>query len=135
MTSTYELTVVYSPLAADQQKKAFESLEQLVKSRGGEVLSSEVLGKRNLAYPIKKQTEGVYGVLLLVLAPDGPAAIDADLRVNEEVLRYLLIKTKDQGLGLKDKSTKKEKPEDKEEKPERKTAKMVNKLKKVSKKK
>ena len=132
MTSTYELMVVYSPSLDDsQQRKAFESLEKMVQVRGGKVLSVDAWGKRRLAYLIKKQNEGIYGLLVVELSPEGPAAIDADLRMNEEVLRYLLVKIKNKELAIEKKEKVVEKTVEKK-KPKKVTKKVV---KKVSKKK
>lgn len=95
MTSMYELMVVLVPsLTEDQQKKAFESLEEMVSFGGGKIVSSDMWGKRELAYPIKKQVEGIYTILQVELPTEGPAGLEKQLLINEQVMRHLLIKTK-----------------------------------------
>ncbi len=133
MTNTYELMVVYSPDIEADQKKAFSSLEKLVEARGGSVVSHELLGKRLFMYPIKKQVEGLYATWVVELPTSGPAALENDLRVNEQVLRHLLIRTKSQGLGAKDQVSREEPEKVAKKVTEKKT--VVKKPVKVSKKK
>lgn len=92
----YELYIVLRPDLDDEQREAFiESLNAFVNEQAGQIISTQRLGKRRLAYPIQHQIEG-YDVLYELLLPaPAPHAIEARLRLSENVLRYLLVRRDD----------------------------------------
>lgn len=93
--SSYELTVVYSLAgASDKEPKALGNLEKLLEKVSGTVVTKNDWGKRTLAYPINKQTEAYFAHWLVELPSEGPSVMMQGLRVDEEVLRHLLVKTK-----------------------------------------
>jgi small subunit ribosomal protein S6 len=66
---------------------------QLVDKRGNVAEVAETWNKRRLAYLIKGHREGYYAVLRLKLPPEAVAPIEASLTINEDVLRYLIVRT------------------------------------------
>lgn len=50
-----------------------------------------VLGKKRLAYPIKKQSEGVYALTTFTGAPLKVAELEKQMKMGADFLRYLLI--------------------------------------------
>lgn len=88
---------ILSPEVGDENyPTAIEKVNNLIVKLGGEV--SEVnqtvpWGKRRLAYPINKLTEGFYVVATLKLQPAQTGELERSLRLSEEVLRHLLIST------------------------------------------
>lgn len=99
---TYELAILADPRLTDDETLALtEEYKQLITSRGGEVVREESWGKRKLAYPINKVTEGRYVFLFLQMEPKTAALIpEVELRLNQndKILRYLTVRT---DLGLK----------------------------------
>ena len=92
----YELVIVIDPELEDEQFSAtVERVKQLVTARGGEVTDVAPWGKRRLSYPIKSRHEGNYVITHLRLEPSQAAELEAGLRLSEEVLRHLLVKTED----------------------------------------
>lgn len=70
-----------------------EEADVFIDKLGLEVTSRQKLGKRMFAYPIKKQKEGTY-ILCDVKAPTSAMKdLDHKLRLDEKVIRYLLIAT------------------------------------------
>ncbi len=64
----------------------------LIKNQGGTVTKTEQWGLRNLAYRIKKNRKGHY-VLMNIDAPaPAIAEMERNLRINEDVLRYLTLR-------------------------------------------
>jgi len=59
----------------------------------GEVTRVDARGKRRLAYPIKKRRESRDFVLTLNTPPQALADIERFLKLEEQVLRYLLVRT------------------------------------------
>ncbi|MBI3577210.1 30S ribosomal protein S6 [Candidatus Gottesmanbacteria bacterium] len=91
MTRQYELMLVLSTSGDYESEKKREEVVKKLLGETAAVDSLTLLGKKTLAYPIKKQTEGVY----LVAAISGPAIIVGDIEKKTaqmtEVLRYLLL--------------------------------------------
>lgn len=87
----YELAYVVDP---DQDEQSLEALEEKVKgwvvSAGGKVEKVDRWGKRRLAYPVKKQSEGYYFILSTEMPPGAGAVVERDLRLAEPILRYMI---------------------------------------------
>ena len=67
-------------------------LKTIVESEGGKVEKQEYWGLRGLAYRIKKNRKGHY-VLLNINAPSQAVVeLERQLKINEDVLRYLTVK-------------------------------------------
>ncbi len=94
---TYELAIVADPRLSDDEFSALvEEYKQLIAQRGGEIVREESWGKRKLAYPIRKISEGRYIFLYLQMEPKAAALIpEVELRLgqNDKVLRYLTVRT------------------------------------------
>lgn len=94
---TYELAIVADPrLSDDEFSTLVEEYKQMITQRGGEVVREELWGKRKLAYPIRKLSEGRYVFLYLQMEPTTSALIpEVELRLgqNDKVLRYLTVRT------------------------------------------
>ncbi len=89
----YELMVIIKPLLPEDIKsKVLKKIEKLVKQAGGKINETDVWGKRHLAYKIKSHEEGYYVVLDLNLDTDKVKEFEHDLKLESDVLRYLLIK-------------------------------------------
>jgi small subunit ribosomal protein S6 len=92
----YELAMILDPELEDEQASAVvERMQQYVVSHGGEVTDVNPWGKRRLSYPIRSRTEGNYCVIHFRIEPSQTAELEATLRLAEEVLRHLLVKTED----------------------------------------
>ena len=94
---TYELAIVADPRLSDDDFTSLVSdTKQLISSRGGEVVREEAWGKRKLAYPIQKLTEGRYSFLFLQMEPKAANLIsEVEMRLgqNDKVLRFLTVRT------------------------------------------
>src|SRR5579875_2191012 len=79
-------------VSAAQVEALADTFANLVGEHGGKVTKREYWGLRNLAYRIKKNRKGHYVLFNL----DAPAAavseLERNMRINEDVLRYLTIK-------------------------------------------
>ncbi|HEX9015835.1 MAG TPA: 30S ribosomal protein S6 [Chloroflexota bacterium] len=89
----YELMSIFRPDLEDQAlQDAVEKLSGLISARGGEVGSSDVWGRRRLAYPIQDFRDGIYNVSQLKLDPSGADDLERSLQLNDQIIRYLLIR-------------------------------------------
>lgn len=81
----YELTLIFNPGMSE------EDADAVVDDLKLSVVHRQVWGKRLMAYPIKKQKEGLYIHLVIELDSARVAELDQKLRLNENVLRHLLV--------------------------------------------
>lgn len=89
----YEMMTVFHPrLNADDAGVAVTALEAQVAAQGGEMLSTDVWGRRRLAYPIDGVTEGTYVLMTFNLPPTGTVPLERWMRISDTVLRHLLIR-------------------------------------------
>ena len=91
----YELMFVVDPRLTDEETVSLaDQYKGMIESAGGDVYKEESWGKRRLAYPINKLSEGSY-MLFHVHSQDGKAFVEVEqrMRQNERVLRYLTIRT------------------------------------------
>lgn len=93
-TREYELVFVLQPEVTDAEITTLnERLAHAISGTGGELSLTELWGKRQLAYPIKNFFEGHYILHRFQMEPQATGEIDRVLRYQEDVLRYLLVRT------------------------------------------
>lgn len=86
--------VILKPLLPDDIKSGVQKkIEKLIKDSKGKVISQDSWGKRHLAYPIKGHEEGYYIVYTLELDKTKVEEIKAELKLMNDLLRFLLSKT------------------------------------------
>lgn len=90
-TKPYELTIV-TRINADVEKEV-RMVARTIKRAGGEVISTEVEGKKKLAYSINGEDYAVYTCMYLELPNDAPTKISEKLGRMDSVLRYLMVRT------------------------------------------
>lgn len=89
----YELVVVLDGKATSAKKKSFiEKVETLVKTAKGKLGKVNDWGTKDLAYKIKKSISGAYLIFPLELTSDSVKNVAEKMRVDIEVIRYLLIR-------------------------------------------
>jgi small subunit ribosomal protein S6 len=89
----YELTLVVDPdLTSEKQKKLITKIKKIVTDLQGKVDKTDDWGRKDLAYPIKKKNAGYYFLLAVKLPEAGLMEIEKKLRLEEGVMRYLLVK-------------------------------------------
>ena len=90
----YELVYIVQPDVNEDGLGALnERVNQSIIAQGGEIAGTELWGKRSLAYPIKKKFEGHYVLLRVSMPGSGLDEVERLLRFNEDVMRYLFIRT------------------------------------------
>ena len=90
---SYELTAVLSGKATPAKKKSVQTkLEKLITASKGKVDKVNDWGKIDLAYPIKKNTAGVFLHFELELESSKIKELDSKLKLEEDVIRYLLVR-------------------------------------------
>ena len=101
MNRTYELMFIVRPDMADEDlDKLISGLEASVSGAGGTVKSVERMGKRRLAYVVRRFREGVY----ILLTVEGGGAVvhelERRLRVTEPVIKFLTVRVDEEQKRL-----------------------------------
>ena len=87
----YELMmIVRTELDEEGVNTLNERIGEFVRTTSGEVIETQLWGRRTLAYLIREQREGNYVLMRLRLLPSATAALERSLRLNDNVLRHLL---------------------------------------------
>ena len=86
-------TVVIINLSQGDEKVAetLTYVEKAIEGFSGKVKNIEKWGKRLLAYPIGKNTEGFYALVKFDLDPENVAKLKGKLRLNEMVVREMTL--------------------------------------------
>lgn len=94
----YELTYIVKPdVEAASLQAIIERVNGFVTAEGGTVAKLDQWGMRRLSYAINKYREGQYVFSLLKLNAASIAKIESRLRLQEDILRYLLVKAEETG--------------------------------------
>ena len=89
----YEMgVVVRAGLEEESFQAEMERVKGLVTRFGGVIDKVDEWGRRKLAYPIQKQQEGMYTFITFSSEPAAPAEIESRLRLQEDVLRFLIVR-------------------------------------------
>ena len=88
----YESVVIINPnLEAESIKALIEKFSNLINSNGT-VNSVEELGKRKLAYEIKKLNEGYYVIVKFEAKPELITELERVYRITDEVMKFIVVK-------------------------------------------
>ena len=93
MDRFYEVMFIVRPDVAEEDvDKLVENFSATVTSGGGAIRAIEKLGRRKLAYTVRKFNDGNY--VLLTIDADGPlvAELERRLRVSEPVIKYITVR-------------------------------------------
>jgi small subunit ribosomal protein S6 len=94
MNRTYELMFIVRPdMTEEDLDKLISTLQSVVPPSGGSVLRVDKMGKRRLAYTVKRFHDGIY--VLMVIEGGGPVMheLERRLRVTEQVIKFLTVRT------------------------------------------
>lgn len=84
--------LVRQDVANTQVEALAETYAQLVKDNGGSVTKKEFWGLRGLAFRIRKNRKGHFVLMNLDCPPAAVVELERNMRINEDVLRYLTVR-------------------------------------------
>jgi len=91
--NNYETLYVLKPTLTDEETAAnITKIEEILVKNGAEILATDKMGMRKLAYPVEKNERGVYTVVYYKAAGTIVGELERNLKFNEEVLKYLTVK-------------------------------------------
>ena len=92
MRKEYELTIiVQSQLSEEKSREILEKYEGILLGDDGEIVVKSDWGVKKMAFPIKKQFRGHYHFYDFLANPANLAEAERVMRIDEDVLRYMLI--------------------------------------------
>ena len=93
----YELMyIISSAISDDQIPSVTEGVLNLITSLGGKVIKEEQLGKKKLAYPIKKTRNGFYDLVQFEMEPGKLSELNNKILTTEGIIRHLTINIEEQ---------------------------------------
>lgn len=111
-----------SNLGEEERKKFLQDVEESLNSQNKPQITQ--WGKRALAYPIQKETAAFYYLVDFEGEPEIPLKLENKFKLEDKILRFLVVKRKAKGHSKKQKQKKE---------PRGKTATKETKSKKVKK--
>ena len=101
MNRTYELMFIVRPdMVEEELDKLISTLESAVTSASGTVKNVERMGKRRLAYVVRRFQDGMY----ILLTVEGTGAmvheLERRLRVTEPVIKFLPVRVDEEQKRL-----------------------------------
>jgi len=103
MMNRYEMIyIIDTGLEDSARKELIEKVSALIVNNGGEIEKvDETWGKRRLAYAIDYKTEGWYVLVTFKAPAELPRELERNLQINENVLRYLVVKLVEKRSSVK----------------------------------
>ncbi|MGH9495525.1 MAG: 30S ribosomal protein S6 [Candidatus Sulfotelmatobacter sp.] len=101
MNRTYELMFIVRPDMQDEDlDKLISTLQSVVPPSGGTVVRVDKMGKRRLAYTVRRFHDGIY--VLMVVEGGGPVMheLERRLRVTEPVIKFLTVRVDEEHKRL-----------------------------------
>lgn len=86
------LYIVRADLDDEKVQAAVRRVNTLIERSGGSAEHTNLWGKRKLAYEVKHQKEGSYVLQDFKLDPNRVPELEAGLKINEDVLRHLVVR-------------------------------------------
>jgi len=89
----YETLFVIKPTLTEQEIAAqITKIKDVLAKEGGELVATDDMGMKKLAYPVEKQLRGYYTVLYYKVNGASIAEIERNLKINEDIIKFLTIK-------------------------------------------
>lgn len=90
---TYTLTLLLKNDLDDKKRKGIlDEIKGKIESDLGKITKEDLWGSKNLAYKIKHQDKAYYAYFEFESEPSKISSLDKMIKLNEDVIRYLLIR-------------------------------------------
>jgi small subunit ribosomal protein S6 len=91
--NNYETLYVLKPILTDEETAGnIAKIEEILVREGAEVLATNKMGMRRLAYPVAKNERGVYVIVYFKSAGSVIKELERNLKFNEEIIKFLTVK-------------------------------------------
>lgn len=98
---TYEIMFIVRPDVEEADlDKLIETFSGYVTTGGGEVKGVEKMGRRRLAYTVRKFNDGFYVLFMVAIEGNQVAELERRLRVTEQVIKFITVRTDEEDKRL-----------------------------------
>ena len=92
--NTYELMIIINPQVSDTEaNEIVEKAKKIVTDEKAEILNEDRLGRKKFSHPVGKHRDGFYLYMKVKAVPESVKNIAHNLRLQESILRAMLLKT------------------------------------------
>ena len=81
-------------ISEEDRKNAIEKIKNYIE-KNGEIRKTEDMGKRKLAYEVKKNKEGYYYIIEFTTNPENIAELERIYRITDEILKFIVVRQDD----------------------------------------
>src|ERR1700710_164743 len=93
MNRSYEIMFIVRPDVEEADlDKLVEGFQKNITDGNGEVKSVEKMGRRRLAYTVRKFNDGFYVLMNVAIAGAGVLELERRLRVSEQVIKFITVR-------------------------------------------
>lgn len=94
--NNYETVMIIDPTLEEEKINGLvEKFEKLI-SANGEVIKTDVWGKKRLAYEINDLTEGYYVLIEFKSKPEFPVELERVYKITDGIIRDIVIKKEEE---------------------------------------
>lgn len=91
----YETVIIYRPdLPEEELERRVQDSRERLEGGGAQITDFEHWGKKRLTYKIRKERYGHYVLFRYHAPPDLLREVEGQLRINEQVLKFLTVRAK-----------------------------------------
>lgn len=88
----YETIFIVNPdLEENETNNVIEGVKTTIEANGGKIMSTDLWGKRRLAYPIKRHKDGYYALLVFESDPKFVRELNTYYRIAEPIIKYMVV--------------------------------------------
>ena len=91
----YEIVWIFKGDSETSSEKLIDNLKNAINQNGGSVHNVELIGKRSLAFPIKKHEEGIYFSAKFQMDQNKAIDLESSISLDQDIIRHLIVKLKD----------------------------------------
>lgn len=89
----YEIMfIVKTTIEEEAVKNTISTFKSIITDLKGEILEEKDMGQKKLAYPIKKELNGFYYVMVVNANGEIVSEFDRKAKIDENIIRHLVIK-------------------------------------------
>lgn len=91
----YESIIIVNPKLNEKQQNEIENKYKKIINKNGNVISIENIGKKRLAYEVKKNKERIYIEINFTSETSFIAELERQYKIDENVIKFIVIRKED----------------------------------------
>lgn len=91
----YESVIIVAPTLDEKQQKEIENKYSKLINENGKLESFENLGKKKLAYEIRKNKEGFYMLFNFESETSFISELERQFRIDDDVIKFIVVRRED----------------------------------------